>query len=147
MGQEIKLFPCPDNTLYPPRIKGECKAEYEENTKELKSLKIKYTDTDTSPDVVFEVFTSQKVSTGKTSYKSMSYKYSMIIPRTAYPEGELDLAPAVAKTAGLWKSTDLDRLIYFKVRQVNLVTGEYGVWDVMSYRTSGMKGWNNQMVY
>ena len=74
MGKEIKLFPATYNELVAARF-GKCKAEYDEDTHELKSLKADYIGTDTSPDVVFEVFMSDKLSAGKTSYKSAPNRF------------------------------------------------------------------------
>ena len=136
MGKEIKLFPATYNELVAPRF-GKCNAEYDEDTHVLKSLKADYIGTDTSPDVVFEVFMSDKLSAGKTSYKSAPNRFSMIIPRTGYPEGQLDLTAAIDKTVGLWKDNDLDRMIYFKVRQVNLFFGTTDAWQVLGYQDTG----------
>ena len=130
MGLEIKLAPCGINQFVAP-IYGACEAEYDANTGLLNSFKATYTNTDTLPNVYFEVFMSQKLSGGVTSALAASYRYSTKIPRLL--DGQIDLTEAIATTAGLWRNTDTDQCIYFKIRQINTDWGTTDAWQYIRY--------------
>ena len=130
MGLETKISPWNVTKIQYPEF-GECKSEFDENTSVLNSFKINYTLGSNSPDIYFEIFMSNKVSSGITSINSVSYRYATKIPTNS--GGQLELIDAIAARDQLWMKKDFNYMIYFKIRQVNAVDGTTEAWRYVKH--------------
>ena len=108
-----------------------CSAGYDENTGALNSFKINYKAGSESPNVYYEVFMSMKVSSGVTSYRSVSYSYlAKVASNTG---GQIELIDAIRKKGVQWTNKDFEKAIYFKVRQVHAGSGYADAWWAVNY--------------
>ena len=153
MGKEI-LTNTPAPQLAPNGVKyGEFKAEYDEQTNELTSLKIDYSVVYSTMDyqdeahmketvrlqtlsnVAFEIFVSQAESKGKTSWRSSHYRFGTCISRDSLTTGTLDLTDVVNRLVLPAPDKVFKKNIYFKIRQVSVTSGVYNWWDVLCYKS------------
>ena len=125
MGIEIMVLPFAGNDVKQTYY-GNSKAEYDENTGNLTSFTINYKGGSESANVYYEVFMSRQVSTGVTSNRSVTYTYLTKVASNG--GGQIEIADALAAKGKAWTNRDPQTAVYFKIRQVNIISGYADAW-------------------